>query len=306
VTISTPGAAPASDTTEPLDSAHSHWELWSMWRRGPDLVAHIARVLKARASDDFRIEVRVRGDIERFTDADDFASKVTGQALKQFQAILIEGADDDLRGRVSFVRRPTEVPVGEHCARLHRVRHGVVLEVTSSREDRGDDTREAKQALAAALERGRPRWITRRSRAGHAARGEPRPGDPPERGASASRLLEEELRTWPKPSGFPLIFVGLTLLLYAATVAVLDKDWIDGLHLTLGDEGVVPLVIGIGAVLAVVAFFVQPWLFAAVEVATQTNARRFGRLAISTVSLSSITGALTKLRPLQDAAEWLF
>jgi hypothetical protein len=111
---------------------HSHWVLWGTWRRGPDLVAHIAAVVAEHTGmRHARVEVHFRDDVE-VAKSDNLGAEITGQGLRGFSAIFIEGGEDTLRARVAFVRRPTEVCVGAHEPRRALVRAGVVLEVTSS------------------------------------------------------------------------------------------------------------------------------------------------------------------------------
>ena len=140
---------------------HSHWALWGTWRRGPDLVGRVAELVQDQIQTKATIEVECGRDVEAVESGDDLKPKLTGQALKQFRTIAIKGDGDELRVRIVFVRRPADVAVGTNEPRRARVKAGVVLEVTSSDRAKGEAVARAKRILADALERGRPRWVTR-------------------------------------------------------------------------------------------------------------------------------------------------
>jgi len=279
---------------------HSHWGLWSTWRSGPDLVRHIAEVAAECTLRPAEIRVRYRDDEETAADGEDLQTEITGAALKHFRELLIEAGDEGLKARITFIGGPQDVLVGDREPVPARVRAGVVLEVMSSDPARGDDVRRTKRALAAAIERGRPRGITRRSRHGWARREAAPPGRPDQPGASASRALERAIVGWPPRSGFPVLFVGAALLLYTASVAVLARPGVveTGKRLDL-DKSLWPVLVA-GAVVAVLAFVAQRFMFAPVEVRSVPNALRAAKWVGSGVTLSTVLTALAKYAPVED------
>jgi hypothetical protein len=169
--------------------------------------------------------------------------------------------------------------------------------VSSDDPSCGDEVARAKDALAAAIERGHPSLVLRPPRHGRARRrDEQHPDGEP---GSASALLERTIRGWPRRSAFSVMFVLVALALYAGVIALLatvDFPFLyDGETLDLG----LPAVRWIVAVLALAvpagAIWLQPRLFPAVEVATLTSARRALRLLGSWASIPVVAGAITQL-----------
>jgi hypothetical protein len=280
---------------------HSHWALWGTWRRGPDLVAHVADTAARCTNGDARIAIHVRDDVEYASNDDNLAEKISDSALSRFNVMVIESGDESLHIRISFVRQRGMILVGAREPRQANVKHGVVLEVTSDDPTRGDDVASAKLAVANAIERGRPRWVTRVPRHGRAARARPRVGFPRGQGGSASRLLESRLRRWPEPSGFPAIFTVLSLALYAGLITVLAAfDLYHGKSLDLGDQ-TTRIVVGVlGAVVCAAALLLQRWAFPAVEVSSLPNASRASRVLFSSLTFSTVIGLVLSFPGLED------
>lgn len=283
-----------------VGTAHSAWGLWGAWRRGPDLVARVAQCVAAQTGRPAQVAIVVGGDKLEFTSEDDLEGAL--KPLKGFSVMTIESRGAGIHARVAFIRRAGEFSVGARKPRRARVRHGVLLEVTAKTSDAGTTVADAKEAIAAALERGRPR-LTRPSVQLTAKRPDPAPGYSAERAGSASLALERYLRDWPGPSGFPLIFVLLSLLAYAGVVALLTIG--DGLifpdkALDL-DRASVQVAVGVvGVVVGVAALIAQAVLFPPVEVATLTNARRVTKVLFSSITISSLAGVLVKIPWIQD------
>jgi uncharacterized protein YaaQ len=260
---------------------HSHWGLWGTWRRGPDVVGHIADVVQKHAGP-ATIRMRFRDDEEQLTAGVDLGKSMTGQATGEFDSILIDaGTPDDVQIRVAFVRKPTDVEIGARRSRLARVRAGVVMEALSSDPERGDDVARAASEVVAAIERGRPRWVTRRARIGSSAR---------EEGASASRQLEREVVKLPRRILFPIAFVLASVAIYiGAVVLAVHEPVFNGCTLDWGKDSVHLVAVVVGVAVTVVAAFAQARLFPSMEVATLTSARRAVR-GITTASLSAAIG----------------
>jgi hypothetical protein len=264
-------------------------------------VDHVANVVAECTDAPANIEVLYRDDREVIRSGESLAEKTTGQGLSGFRAIKIEGEakerEPNLHVRVAFVRRPTEVLVGEGDPRRAQVRAGVVLEVTSTDPRRGDKVAATKQAIARAIERGRPRFVTRQSFHGRARVWslQHKDGEP----GSASRLLERRIVGWPKRSGFPVLFIALALAVYVGAVALAVWKPIpllyEGKVLNWDKASVRRIVIGFGFVVAAAAYVAQRWLFPSVEVATLTNARRGVRAIGSSISISVVAGLLLKI-----------
>jgi hypothetical protein len=260
---------------------HSHWGLWGTWRRGPDVVGHIADVVQKHAGP-ATIRMRFRDDEEQLTAGVDLGKSMTGQATGEFDSILIDaGTPDDVQIRVAFVRKPTDVEIGARRSRLARVRAGVVMEALSSDPERGDNVARAASAVVAAIERGRPRWVTRRARIGSSAR---------EEGASASRQLEREVVKLPRRILFPIAFVLASVAIYIGTVVLaVHEPVFNGCTLDWGKDSVHLVAVVVGVAVTVAAAFAQARLFPSMEVATLTSARRAVR-GITTASLSAAIG----------------
>ena len=276
-------------------TAHSHWALWSTWRRGPDLLQHVAELVREVTGSEAKVRVLFRDDTEQATSGQALTEQITGQGLGGFRAILIEGGSPSLRARAAFVRSPTDVLVGEDEPRRARVRAGVMLEVTSTDPGRGADVARAKEALAAAIDRGRPRLVTREARHGQAVRREASSasGEP----GSASRLLERNIRGWPPRSGFPVLFMLMTLAVYAGLIVLLAsvETLYPGETLAWELLRVKRVVVGLGLVVAIASYPAQRWAFPAVEVATLTNLRRSTRYLSSTAGISAVVGFVLKI-----------
>lgn len=278
-------------------TAHSHFGLWGTWRRGPDLVEHVADVVARSIGSEADVKVLYRDDTELTKSGEELATAITGQALGDFRAILIEGEGNGLHVRVAFVRRPTEVLVGLGQPRRARVSAGVVLEVCSTDPTLGGGVAGAKTAITKAIERGRPRGVTRPARHGRAARrdAEHPDGEP----GSASRLLERSIGRWPSRLAFPVMFVLLSLAAYVGVIALMTATPIPALYedqVLDWSKGLVRwLVVGLGAGVAVAAVVAQRWLFPPVEVATLTNVRRGTRALASWATISTVAGALLQI-----------
>jgi hypothetical protein len=132
--------------------------------------------------------------------------------------------------------------------------------------------------MRAAIERGRPRWVTRPARFGHCGR---------RGGASASRQLEAEVLKWPSRILFPIAFVLASIAIYiGAIVLAVHEPVFNGCTLDWGKNSVhwVAVIVGVGV--AVAASIAQGRLFPSMEVATLTSARRAVR-GLTTASLSA-------------------
>jgi hypothetical protein len=264
---------------------HSHWALWTTWRRGPEHLAHIAQIVADRTCSPAEIRVRVRDDVETTTNGKDLAAELTGEGIKGFDAILIEGRGEGLRVRIAFVRRKRDILIGDRVPRQASIKRGVVLEVMSTSPARGTKVAQVKEEIANAIERGRPRWISRIARHGQGTRALVEPGQVDLSGASASRKLEERLRKWPGVNPFPALFIVAAMGLYVAAVEVFG-DWGSCEKLA---------VIPIGLAVGVAAYVLQRWLFPSVEVANLPNARRAGKLALSYFPIPALVAGLVEL-----------
>jgi hypothetical protein len=114
VSTSEPIVGPAAHAATVLDEA------WKFWRGSPQLLDHIVRlatrsVATATDTEDVPIEILVstEGDEETFASLEEFADRVTPEALRRFTFMSFTiGGDLDLCVRFSLMRRPRPREVG--------------------------------------------------------------------------------------------------------------------------------------------------------------------------------------------------